>query len=99
MDFSFERVIAVNCLATPDLGAGVEQPFDCLIFQNSQAEQSMSRSMDWTFEDNMVNGLFFCATLTGCRGGHTPSVQVGVETTGTGVRQLRRTHAVPERDI
>jgi len=26
--------------------------------------------MDWTVEDNMVDGLFFCATLTGRRGGH-----------------------------
>ena len=32
--------------------------------------QSMGRSMDWTLEDNMVDGLFFCATLTGRRG-HT----------------------------
>jgi len=23
----------------------------------------MGRSMDWTLEDNMVDGLFFCATL------------------------------------
>jgi len=27
--------------------------------------QSIGRSMDWTLEDNMVDGLFFCATLTG----------------------------------
>ena len=31
-----------------NLGAGVEQPFDCLIVQNRQAMQSMGRSMDWT---------------------------------------------------
>jgi len=31
--------------------------------------------MDWTLEDDMVDGLFFCATLTGCRGGHTPFAQ------------------------
>jgi len=43
----------------------------------------MNRSMDWTFDDNMVDGLFFCATLTGRRGDHTPSVQVGVETSDT----------------
>jgi len=29
----------------------------------------MARSMDWTLEDDMVDGLFFCATLTGRRGG------------------------------
>jgi len=28
----------------------------------------------------MVDGLFFCATLTGHRGGHTPFVQAEVET-------------------
>jgi len=34
--------------------------------------------MDWILEDNMVDGLFFCAALTGCRGGHTPFVQAGM---------------------
>jgi len=41
-----------------DLGAGVEQPFDCLIIQNHKAVQSMSRSVGWTLKDNMVDGLF-----------------------------------------
>jgi len=36
--------------------------------------------MDWTLEDNMVDGLFFCATLTGRRGGHTQFLQAGAET-------------------
>jgi len=53
-----------------DLGAGIEQPFNCLIVQNRQAMQSMGRLMDWTLEDNMVDSLFFCATLTGHRRGH-----------------------------
>jgi len=56
-------------LAALDFGAGVEQPFGCLIVHNRQAVQSM----DWTLEDNMVDGLFFCATLTGRRGGITPN--------------------------
>ena len=60
-----------HCLAALDVGADVEQPFDCDIVQNRQVTQSMKRSMDWTLEDNMVDGLFFCATLTGGRGGHT----------------------------
>jgi len=30
----------------------------------------MRRSMDWKLEDNMIDGLFFCATLTSLRGGH-----------------------------
>ena len=61
----------LHCLAA-DLGAGVEQPFDYLIVQNSRAMQSMWSSMDWTLEDNMVDLLFFCATLTGRRGRHAP---------------------------
>jgi len=40
--------------------------------------------MDRTLEDNMVDGLLFCATLTGRRGGHTPFVQAGAETSNTG---------------
>ena len=51
------------------LRAGVEQPFNCLIIQNHQAVQSKGRSMDWTLEDNMGNGLFFCATLIGVEKG------------------------------
>ena len=70
-------------MAALDLGADFEQPFGCLIVQNRQAMQSMGRSMDWTLEDNMVDGLFFCATLTGRRGGHTPFAQAGAETSDT----------------
>jgi len=40
-----------HCLAVLDLGAGVGQPFNCLIVQNRQVMQSMGRSMDWTLED------------------------------------------------
>ena len=69
-------------------GAGVEQPFGYLIAQNRQAVQSMGRSMNWTLEDNMVDGLFFCATLTSHRGGHTPFVQAGVETSNTGTETV-----------
>jgi len=36
--------------------------------------QSVGRSVDWTLEDDMVDGLFSCATLTGHAGGHTPFV-------------------------
>jgi len=75
-------------LAALDLGASVEQPFGCLIAQNRQAIQSMGRSMDWTLEDNMVDGLFFCVTLTGCRGGHTPFVQAEAETSDTGAEAV-----------
>jgi len=31
--------------------------------------------MDWTFEDNMVDGLFLCATLTDHTGGHIQFVK------------------------
>jgi len=51
--------------------------------------QYMGRSIDWALEDNMVDGLFFCATLTGRRGGHTPFVQAGVETTDTGTEAVK----------
>jgi len=30
------------------------------------------RSIDGIWEDNMVDDLFFCVTLTGHKGGHTP---------------------------
>ena len=74
---------SVHCLVALDFGAGVEQPFDCLIVQNRQAVQSMRRSMDWTLEDNVVDGLFFCATLTCYGGGHTSFVQARAETSDT----------------
>jgi len=44
--------------------------------------------MDWTLEDNMVDDLFFCATLTGRRGRHTPFVQAGAETSDTDVEAV-----------
>jgi len=37
----------------------------------------------------MVDGLFFCVTVTGCRGGHTPFVQAGVETSDTGAEAVK----------
>jgi len=45
--------------------------------------------MDWTLEDNMVDGLFFCAMLTGRRGGHTPFVQAGAETSDIGAEAVK----------
>ena len=45
--------------------------------------------MDWILEDNIVNGLFICATLTGRRGGHTPFVQTGAETSNTGAEAVK----------
>jgi len=46
--------------------------------------------MDWTLDDNMVDGLFFCATLTGRRGSHTPFVQAGAEMSDTGPEAVKR---------
>jgi len=46
--------------------------------------------MGWTLED-MVDGLFFCATLTGRREGHTPFVQAGAERPTPVRRQLSGT--------
>jgi len=51
--------------------------------------QSMRRSIDWTFEDNMIDGWFFCATLAGRRGGHTSFVQAGVEASDTGAEVVK----------
>ena len=78
-----------HCLTALDVEADVEQPFDSLIVQNSQAVQFMKRSMDWTLEDNMVDGLFFCSTLTGRRGGHNPFVHAGAETSDTGAEAVK----------
>ena len=43
--------------------------------------------MDWTVENDMVDGLY-CATLTGRKGGHTPFVQAGVETSHTSAEEV-----------
>jgi len=43
--------------------------------------------MDLTLEDDIDDGLF-CATLTGCRGGHTPFLQAGAETSDTGAEAV-----------
>ena len=85
---SFEPVFSVRCLASLDHRTGVEQPTDDLIIQNRKAVQSIGRSINWTLEDNMVKGLFFCATLTGRRGGHTPFVQPGADMSDTGVEAV-----------
>jgi len=45
--------------------------------------------MQWALKDNMVDGFFSCATLTGRRGSHTPLVQAGVETSDTGVEGVK----------
>jgi len=37
----------------------------------------------------MVDGSFFCATLTGRGGGHSPFVQAGAETPDTGAEVLQ----------
>ena len=86
---SFERVLSIHRFAALDLGAGIEQPFGCLIVQNRHAVQSMRRSTGGTFEDNVVDGLFFCATLTGRRGGHILFVQAGAETSDTGAEAVK----------
>ena len=49
----------------------------------------MGRWMDWTLDDNMVGGLFFCATLAGRRGGHTPFVQAGAEISDSSAKVIK----------
>jgi len=72
-------------LAALNLRACVKQPFDCSIIQNHQVVQSMKRLMDWTLEDNMVDGLFLCATLTGRREDHYRYEHAATEMSDTGV--------------
>jgi len=57
------------------------------------------RSMDWTLEDDMDNGLFFCATLTGPRGGHTRLYQQERKRPTPVRRRLSRTQAFLGRVI
>ena len=45
--------------------------------------------MDWTLEEDMADGLFFSATLTGRRGRHTPFVQAGAETSDNDVEAAK----------
>jgi len=45
--------------------------------------------MDWTMEDSMVDGLFFCSTLTGRRGDHTTFAQARAETSDTGAEAVK----------
>jgi len=42
-----------------------------------------------TVKDNMFIRLFFCATLTGRRGDHTPFLQAGAETSDTGAEVVK----------
>jgi len=45
--------------------------------------------MDWTLKDNMVDGLFFCATLTGRRAGYNPFVQRKAEKLDAGAEVFK----------
>jgi len=44
--------------------------------------------MDWTVEDDI--DVLFCATLTGRRGGHTPFVQAGAQTSDIGAEAVKQ---------
>jgi len=45
--------------------------------------------MDWTLQDNTVDDLFFCATLTVRRGGYIPLVQAGAEASDTSAKAVK----------
>jgi len=51
--------------------------------------------MDWTLEDNMVDCLFFCATLTGRRGSYISFVQAGAETSDTRAEAVKPDPSCP----
>jgi len=57
------------------------------------------RSINWTLKDNMFDGLFFCATLTGRKGGHTHLCKQKQKRTTPVRKRLSRTHAVLGRAI
>jgi len=62
----------------------------------------MRRSMDWTLEENMVDGLFFCVTLTELQAaeGPVPNLCKEERKCPTPVRwRLSRTDAVLGRAI
>ena len=85
----------IHCLAALDFGAGVEQPFGCFILQNRQAVlQSVWRSTDWTLEDNMVDCLFLCATLTAAEEATLHLCKQERKRPTPVRRRLSRTHAV-----
>jgi len=86
---SFEPVVTMHCLAALEHGASVKQPCNYLIIQNHQAVQSMGRLMDWTLEDDMVSGLFFCATLKGHTRNHNQFVEAEAETSKTDAKAVK----------
>jgi len=65
---SFEAVLSIHCLAALGLGARLKQPFNCLIIQNHQnvAVHGVVNGLDIWRQHGWK--LFFCDTLTGCRG-------------------------------
>jgi len=71
---SSHYLLLLSQLFLPLLGRTKSRGRYCAaIWLSHRPEQSgravHGRSMDWTTKDNMVDGLHFCATLTGCRGG------------------------------
>jgi len=55
--------------------------------------------MDWTLEDNVVDSLFFCAAITGRRGGHTHLYKQKRKRSTPVRRRLSRTQALLGRII
>jgi len=45
--------------------------------------------VNWTLADNMVDALFFSATLTDRSGGHKQFVHAGAETSTTGAEAVK----------
>ena len=70
------------------LGRTRSRAIYCLIIETREAVQSTGNSMGLTLEENMVDGLFFCATPTGPRKGHNPFVQAGAEMPDTGAKAV-----------
>ena len=93
-----QTVLSIHCLAALDLGAGVEQQFDCLIVQNRQTMRSM-RSMDWTLETTRST---VCSSAPHSQAAEeaTPHLYKQDRKRPTPVwRRLRRTHAVLRKGL
>ena len=92
---SFERVLLLSTASPPRYRG---RCWAAIRLSHRPEPSGRVGSMDWTVEDDMVDGLFY-ATLTGRRGGHTPVVQAGAETSDTGAEGFSRTQALRGRVI
>ena len=78
----------IHCLAALDFGACFEQPFGCLIVRPCSPLGGWWIG-HWRTTWLTVCSASPCTTFTGRRGGHTPFVQAGAETSDTGAEAVK----------